>query len=291
MNRAEAIPPTFRCGRCNKPFDKEATFKRHGYYCRSRREGLPSRMRSCTSCAKRKARCDNQRPACSGCIAKNIQCTYPAVKSQSSKTDTPSNTPTDPPTNTTSPATDTSDFLPNPQSDPEPLNHQDLLPVWDDLGVEFDFNAPLTYQGNSDGELAPFSWISDKSQSHHHPISFTPKMTIPTPPAFFLPGIIQRPVEELGIQKQRTAKLVFQTLKSYPLMLLRHDTLPPFIHPRFVSLGDDDEKTEMEPLNNCISLLHMLGSRVAGSRRLFWRNVKMECDRFQQKVCPLSYNT
>ncbi|KAK4125685.1 hypothetical protein N657DRAFT_568401 [Parathielavia appendiculata] len=63
-------------------------------------------------------------------------------------------------------------------------------------------------------------------------------------------------------------------------MMLRHTTLPPFIHPRllFSPIADNDD--DLEPLHNCISLMHMLNSRVAGSRKLFWRNVRMECERF-----------
>ncbi|KAJ5833633.1 hypothetical protein N7474_001944 [Penicillium riverlandense] len=35
----------------------------------------------------------------------------------------------------------------------------------------------------------------------------------------------------------------------------------------------------MEPLSNCISLVHMISSGTRGSRKLFWRNVRMECER------------
>jgi hypothetical protein len=54
----------------------ESTLKRHGYYCRSRRVGSTTRSRSCISCAKGKARCDNRRPECSRCITKAIECHY-----------------------------------------------------------------------------------------------------------------------------------------------------------------------------------------------------------------------
>ncbi|KAL2165925.1 hypothetical protein VTG60DRAFT_3592 [Thermothelomyces hinnuleus] len=73
-----------------------------------------------------------------------------------------------------------------------------------------------------------------------------------------------------------------RTLKSYPLMLLRRDALPPFIHRRKMSCSGV-ENDDMEPLNNCLSLLHILGGRVPGSRKLFWRNVRMECERFHQE--------
>ncbi|KAJ6086544.1 hypothetical protein N7467_005458 [Penicillium canescens] len=35
----------------------------------------------------------------------------------------------------------------------------------------------------------------------------------------------------------------------------------------------------MEPLDNCINLVHMISGGMRGSRKLFWRNVRMECER------------
>lgn len=66
-------------------------------------------------------------------------------------------------------------------------------------------------------------------------------------------------------------------------MMMRHNTLPPFIHPCLLSLGI--ESTHMEPLTNCISLVHMISSDVHGSRKLFWKNVRMECERLVAEVC------
>jgi len=81
---------------------------------------------------------------------------------------------------------------------------------------------------------------------------------------------------------QRTANLILHTLKSYPLMMLHHKTLPPFIHPHFIS--SDVETDNMEPLSNCISLVHMISSGVRGSRKLFWKNVRLECEHLYQEV-------
>lgn len=72
---------------------------------------------------------------------------------------------------------------------------------------------------------------------------------------------------------QRTANLILHNLKSYPLMIRRHNTLPPFIHKSSVSSNVED--VHMEPLNNCLSLVHMIGGGVQGSRKLFWKNVRL----------------
>ncbi|KEF52703.1 uncharacterized protein A1O9_11120, partial [Exophiala aquamarina CBS 119918] len=70
---------------------------------------------------------------------------------------------------------------------------------------------------------------------------------------------------------------IFHTLTSYPMMMLRTNTLPPFIHPHLIS--SNTKKIYLEPLSNCMSLIHMIRSRVQGSRKLFSRNVRLECER------------
>jgi hypothetical protein len=65
-------------------------------------------------------------------------------------------------------------------------------------------------------------------------------------------------------------------------MMMHDNTIPPFIHPHLVS--SNVENNDMEPLNNCISLLRMLSGRVHGSRKLFWNNVRMECERLCAEV-------
>lgn len=66
-------------------------------------------------------------------------------------------------------------------------------------------------------------------------------------------------------------------------MMLRHNTLPPFIHPSVVS--SDLDNPNLEPLTNCIALVHMIGSGIQASRKLFWENVRMECERLCEEVC------
>ena len=68
-------------------------------------------------------------------------------------------------------------------------------------------------------------------------------------------------------------------------MLLRHNTLPPFIHPQFT--GQNVENDQMESLENCISLVRMIGNGSRSSRKLFWKNVRMECERLYRDVSLL----
>ena len=102
----------------------------------------------------------------------------------------------------------------------------------------------------------------------------SPASSIPASPSLLFRSLNKRP--KLKIESQRIADLMVHNLKSYPLMVLRHKTLPPFIHPHLLSSEAENDHTE--PLTNCISLVHMLGSGVQGSRKLFWKNVRLECE-------------
>ena len=113
---------------------------------------------------------------------------------------------------------------------------------------------------------------------------FSPNVSIPPVPSSTVRSLHERPKSRTGAQ--RIANLILHTLKSYPLMMLRNNILPPFIHPSFISF--DFGNGPMEPLTNCISLMHMLGSGIQGSRKLFWKNVRLECERLYQDVCHVS---
>ena len=90
-------------------------------------------------------------------------------------------------------------------------------------------------------------------------------------------SLILRPKVRSG--GQRITNLILQTLISYPRIILQHNTLPPFIHPQSLSFDNDTE-----PLANCISLMRMISRGARESRKLFWKNVRLECERFCDEV-------
>lgn len=65
-------------------------------------------------------------------------------------------------------------------------------------------------------------------------------------------------------------------------MIQRHNELPPFIHKNLISSSVED--SDMEPLTNCLSLVHMLNGGGQAGRKLFWKNVQMECERLSAEV-------
>jgi hypothetical protein len=171
-------------------------------------------------------------------------------------------------------------------SDPEFANIGEYLD-WNDPDIDFtDFLNPQT-----NDEIVQYPSSGSSSFDHHSSPSTdqtaqlqqaisSSDVSIPPIPTSTLRSFIQRPQMKAG--EQRIGNLILHTLKSYSLMMLRQNILPPFIHPRLVS--SDVENNHMEPLNNCISLVHMISSGVQGSRKLFWKNVRMECERLCEEV-------
>lgn len=287
----------------------ESTLKRHGYYCRSQRAdgGITPRTRSCLPCARRKARCDKRRPECSRCIAKGIECHYPV------------NTPRG-----TGPSPQHQDDARNErrkvaaplvvgppysiESRQEASNHSDVIfdnapaisdPGFANLGGEFqldwadsdidfaDFLIPQTNDGpvqysssGSSSSFGPSTPSTGPASQVQQPISAPINISIPRQPVNTVRSLAQRP--KVNIAAGRTASLIFHTLKSYPRMMLRPNTLPPFIHPRL--LYSDFGNDHMEPLTNCVNLVHMIGIGAQGSRKLFWKNVRLECERWCEEV-------
>ncbi len=312
------VQSVLRCGQCKKPFDKrelyfhsifprdaeslltvlclESTLKRHGYYCRSRRFGSSSRSRSCISCATGKARCDNGRPKCARCITKAIECHYPANRPKDTGPNIQHNDHAPNKRRNGAPSLVTnSSTVENRQearnhvdaildsalvvSDPELASIVGEFLDWDDPDINFaeflnqQTNDEAVQYPSSTSSLLRHSTPSTDRTVQLQPAISSPNVPIQKPPTSTLRSLIQRPKRNAGAQ--RIANLILHTLKSYPLMMLRHDTLPPFIHPGLIS--SDAENNNMEPLANCISLVHMI-SGVQGSRKLFWKNVRLECE-------------
>ncbi|KAI0424131.1 hypothetical protein F5Y09DRAFT_151858 [Xylaria sp. FL1042] len=274
-----------RCAQCNKPFDKQSTLKRHFYYCRSRKTGSSIRARSCISCAKGKAACDNSRPQCSRCVAKSLNCHYPGNASKFTGAEaqryemtlTPTSVAKSPPVTRAQDADNLDNMLDIGVSNLPNFGDGDI--EWDNQDIGFaDFlNMQIIDPSLSSSLLTdstPLSQTAPKKQNF-----LSPELSIPITPTSTVRSLVRRPKMPAGAQ--RITNLILHILKSYPLMMLRHNTLPPFVHPTTVSSGVEDP--HIEPLTNCISLVNMMASGVQGSRKLFWQNVRTECERLFHK--------
>lgn len=162
-------------------------------------------------------------------------------------------------------------------SDPELGSIEGEYLNWDDL--DLDFTNFLDPQTNGEAVQYPSLGLVHHSTRSINQTFQGQQVTslhesIPPVPTSATRSLIQRPKMSNG--SQRIANLILHNLKSYPLMMLRHNTLPPFIHPS--SMSFNVENNYMEPLTNCINLVHMISRGVQGSRKLFWKNVQSECE-------------
>ena len=158
---------------------------------------------------------------------------------------------------------------------------------WNDPAIDPTFfsnpeagEAIIQYSSWGSPSLARSSTPSASQTVQIQRPSYSPRTSIPAAPTTKVRSLDLQLQPRSG--PQRIANLIFHTLKSYPRMMLRPETFPPFIHPPFIS--SDVETDNMEPLNNCISLVHMISNGVRGSRKLFWKVVRMECERFFEEV-------
>jgi hypothetical protein len=263
--------------------------------------GNTTRLRSCISCVRAKARCDNRRPGCSRCAAKAVECHYPtSTKSREPKPQIQHNYNDSLELQKVSPSlvadfpgienreeTSTNDDILVGISDPEFANFGEQNLDWNVPDINFsEFLRPQTndeaiqYLSSESSALIRHSTTQINRVQE---FASSSNISMPMQPT----GTPRSLVLRTGMKSsaQQTANLMFHTLKSYPLMILRHKTLPPFIHSHLIS--SNTENVDMEPLNNCISLLHMISSGVQGSRKLFWKNVRLECEHLCENVCRL----
>ncbi|KAJ5176203.1 uncharacterized protein N7482_002080 [Penicillium canariense] len=155
-------------------------------------------------------------------------------------------------------------------SDPELTTSEADYIDW--YNPDIDLSGLWSLQGNETASQSPLSgWSSLEGEQ----LDSLFNISIPAQPTANSRSLIMRPNIKTGAHG--IANLILHTLKSYLLMMLRHSTLPPFIHPRTITR--DFDKFDVEPLTNCISLMHILRSEIRGSRKLFWKNVRLECER------------
>lgn len=277
----------------------ESTLKRHGYYCRSRNGLNAPKARSCLACVRAKVRCDNKKPSCSRCAKKSVECRYPAKTSGMTDSKAWRETATHVGTSETSSSSnsvspkDTSsdgDLSIDPALAPNGPDFADLANVdWEKM--DLDLNTlldPRAGMGTAQGAVFQSkSMVLQRTPSRdeitwdQYRLDFR-KRSIPRQlPMYSLRSLFQRPNLEPGAQ--RISKLILHTLKSYPRMVLRNDTLPPYIHAKTVPLGEEGSLTE--PLSNAVNLVRMISGGNRSGRKLFWKNVRLECERCCNEVC------
>jgi hypothetical protein len=83
-----------------------------------------------------------------------------------------------------------------------------------------------------------------------------------------------------------TAAMMKRILTAYPTMMRNRGPPPPFIHSSFFTNEMTTYRKPLEALATCEGLMQLLNSSDGNdaSRRLVWKNIRMECERVHVNV-------
>lgn len=234
-----------------------------------RRKETPARKKACKQCTQAKVRCGHQRPRCSRCVSRNLDCEYftsPGRSSTSLNTAGPELLDTPVSLSNTS----TFDTVPFPVA-----------------------STSAQVAGTSSTTTSPASHPLTSPISRHAPVSeadasvldFTNFDLVPVADSVEIQNRWLKSFFSSGDQIPRkhfhphTIQFASCVLRSYPKYMLRDGGMPPFIHPLQV-----DRRWLPVPLANCYSLVRLWETRVQGSEAIVIDTVKREMERLLSEV-------
>lgn len=279
----------------------ETSYNRHVIYCRRVKNRRRSRVRSCRACSAAKAKCSFQ-PHCLRCTNKGIQCVYDNPADRISDDNMAQITePTFPSTPLTGDDFTVCDLF--PPSEANSVSAQIDID-WDLL----DDYTTQTTKTNLPQLSEPF--LSSNTNGKHAdgvPLNVDPQSLLqsPEPPSTALTfrDESSSALSERARTYERTdsflarlpisdpvsqfiATSVLEMIRTYPLMMLRTETLPSFIHGHWYRPTNATQSSLPEPLVNCMGIAQIFASHNTESKPYLWNLVKMEQRCFIEKVRP-----
>ncbi|KAH8666355.1 hypothetical protein BX600DRAFT_270749 [Xylariales sp. PMI_506] len=283
-----------RCGLCRKPFRQKSSLVRHAKKC-TLEPRLSLRQKACRACTSAKARCDLERPNCSRCAARGVECAY-MRPSPTPSTPTPITMGLFPQAHARAPPAQPS--APGPGPGPGPGPDRTALYAADSGAAGPVDGGPVDFSGVRDGTITP-GWLSNISSSEdgldlallthqpHHQLGAThiggggsltpfsglhPAPLSPSPDDWML-AIMPRPVVPDTRQLvQHSMRTIFRVLRSWPRMLAKGFQLPPIMHFSQFKSGT------LRPLANCIALCKMWSGQCEGTGPIVVDAVRKEMD-------------
>ncbi|KAF4772899.1 hypothetical protein HER10_EVM0005040 [Colletotrichum scovillei] len=272
----------FFCALCSKPFSQETALKRHVSYCRRTKDRPRSRPKPCRECSAAKHKCSLQ-ARCTRCTKKGLDCTYAENRTQE-------------PTASTE-ALNAQVWAPsllgldsaNPQSifapEASTFDHQvrwDPFSQMIELPDEVAFgNFPLTEPGLghiTEDLVVGDTYLSPSPEPYRqilpHSVNLGRRVTSNTSWIVFPLQFIKEPKAAAN----GSANMIKQALRSYPEMMLRRSTFPPFIHQY------QDKSHLPEPLANCMGIAILFVSRNPDTSSFLWQSIRKEQDRNLSEV-------
>jgi hypothetical protein len=90
-------------------------------------------------------------------------------------------------------------------------------------------------------------------------------------------------------QALSSADLIVQSLRSFPTMMLRRETLPWFIHPQSQLMSKSGRGATALPdaISTCMGIAQIFTARTPETKPFLWRIIRGESCRLLNEVCPL----
>lgn len=234
-------------------------------------------------CSRDKTRCDFKSPKCSRCNEKGVGCQY--------NTAAPRKAPNLQETDAARRRYQSKEiaFLAWPKC--SDLLTAAFLALPSEASV-----SPEQIDGDADANLVPlgdwqldadlfekndFDLVLSDHQSSSLGIGISP------PPMTFLnlPGMRLFGVRaSVTPTQQPIASIILRLLRSYPSMLLRKETFPPFISPLLYTWAKQGGGRPLESLINCVNLVQMFKMQTATDRRFVWGLIRVEQERLWSEV-------
>ena len=282
-------------------------------YCRRARHRPQARARACQACSSAKVKC-NLQPRCQRCINKGIECVYDLSSASPLTATNGSRLVGNPQSRPGTQTSTTPAWLADDEVTIQTSNElyaredSDIYTEWKLL--DFGANDIMSQSAKSSLPCLPEQptvrsegLVADNHYGTEEVIDFrTGDVDPQTFLATELPWSTQdNPQEEsshaltcamcplertngehlLPIPKfdpfsNHTAKVVMQMLRAFPQMMLRRETLPPFIHGHWYHRPSATEPALPQPLLNCMGIAQVFASRVLETKSFLWRTIQTE---------------
>jgi hypothetical protein len=261
-------------------------------YCRRARTKPKIRTKPCQQCRFSKTRCSFKEPSCERCTARNLACVYepPRKGAEAELTfdimrQTPSNHPM---TTTQHTGGHSTDLAMTEGIDLPSILMDDNVPGGDSIAADemalilgYDQNQQIwNYDTDSFAEFDP-THLSSRPEalltSQRNPYKASRAKIIRTSTPSWVPSIL-RSLSLPDPATQQSINLAMNIIRSFPQMMLRRQTFPPFIHPLW------HLPTLPESLASCMSIAQLFVSRTSESRPFLWRCIRAEELRMRDEV-------
>lgn len=87
---------------------------------------------------------------------------------------------------------------------------------------------------------------------------------------------------------QNNATIILQALRSYPQIMIRRETFPPFIHPRWNDISASTKTISSKSLSTCMTIAKSFYSIPSEARSGMWDIIQSEEERFTDEVSVYS---